>query len=145
MKFSKILIAVDNSPYSEEATEAGFQLAQRLNAKVALVFVAEIVIAMTDPVEPVMPVDVLELRKEEAESTLQKMIQKYASNIETEHFIPQGIPKDEILATANEWNADIIVLGTHGRTGLGHLLLGSTSEYIVRHSKVPVMVVPLKK
>ncbi|MBK7100027.1 MAG: universal stress protein [Sphingobacteriales bacterium] len=45
---------------------------------------------------------------------------------------------------AKDWEADLIVMGTHGRTGLSYLILGSVSEYVIKHSAVPVMVVPLK-
>ena len=57
----------------------------------------------------------------------------------------EGTPQKEIISKAIKWNADIIIVGTHGRTGLEHLLLGSVAEYIVRHSPIPVMVVPLDK
>jgi nucleotide-binding universal stress UspA family protein len=144
MKFSRVLIAVDNSPYSTEAAEAGFQLAQRLNAEVALVYVIEIILDMGDPSEPGMPVDMIKLHEDDGIRTLQMLTEKFSGNIKTEHLVPQGIPKNEIINAADEWKADVIVMGTHGRTGLGHLLLGSASEYVVRHSKVPVMVVPLK-
>jgi nucleotide-binding universal stress UspA family protein len=146
MKFSRILIAVDNSPYSAEAAEAGFQLAQRLNAEVALVNVIEIILDLGDPAAPAMPVvDMIKLQEEESAKTLQELTDKFSGNIKTEILSPQGTPKNEIISAADQWKADIILIGTHGRTGLGHLLLGSTSEYVVRHSKVPVMVVPLKK
>ena len=145
MKFSRVLIAVDNSPYSAEAAHSGFQLAQRVNAEVALVYVIEIIINIGDPSEPDMPVDMIKLNEEDSAKTLQMLTEKFSNNIKTEHLTPQGIPKNEILLAADEWKADIIVIGTHGRTGLGHLILGSTSEYVVRHSKVPVMVVPFEK
>ena len=45
---------------------------------------------------------------------------------------------------AKEWNADIIVLGTHGRTGISHLIMGSVAEKIVRHSEIPVFIIPIK-
>jgi nucleotide-binding universal stress UspA family protein len=145
MKFTRVLIAVDNSVYSAEAAQSGFQLAQRLNAEVALLYVMEIIININDPSEPDMPVDMIKLHEEGSAKTLQMLTEKFSNNIKTEHLTPQGIPKNEILLAADAWKADIIVIGTHGRTGLGHLILGSTSEYIVRHSKVPVMVVPFKK
>jgi hypothetical protein len=57
------------------------------------------------------------------------------------YFTPIGLPKEEILNTAKEWQADLIVMGTHGRTGLLHLVMGSVAEHIVRHATVPVLVV----
>ena len=54
----------------------------------------------------------------------------------------QGIPDREIVRLGKELGADWIVLGTHGRTGLSHLLLGSVAERVVRTSPVPVLTVP---
>jgi nucleotide-binding universal stress UspA family protein len=59
-------------------------------------------------------------------------------------FIPEGLPTKDIIKTAEIWEADLIVMGTHGRTGLMHLLVGSVAEHIIRHSKIPVMVIPSK-
>ena len=56
----------------------------------------------------------------------------------------EGHPTEDIIKTAETWGADLLVVGTHGRTGLVHMLMGSVAEYLVRHSKIPVMVVPLK-
>lgn len=57
---------------------------------------------------------------------------------------PEAFPKNEIINTAKEWEADLIVMGTHGRTGLTSLLLGSVAEYVIRHSNILVMVVHTK-
>lgn len=57
-------------------------------------------------------------------------------------LLPEGFPKEEILNTAKEWEADVIVMGTHGRTGLSHFFQGSIAEHVVRHARVPVLVIP---
>jgi len=57
-------------------------------------------------------------------------------------FIRFGKPSEEILRFADENNVDLIVMGTHGRTGLAHLLAGSVAERVVRSSKLPVLTVP---
>jgi nucleotide-binding universal stress UspA family protein len=49
-----------------------------------------------------------------------------------------------VIAKAKTEKVDYIVVGTHGRTGLAHVVMGSTAEYIVRHASMPVMVVPMK-
>jgi nucleotide-binding universal stress UspA family protein len=59
----------------------------------------------------------------------------------TETVIVSGIPYDEILAKADEEKVSLIVLGTHGRAGLDHLLFGSTAERVVRRSRCPVMTI----
>jgi len=53
----------------------------------------------------------------------------------------EGQPGEAIVAAAESEGADLVVVGTHGRSVIGRLLLGSVSEYVVRHSRVPVMVV----
>ena len=63
---------------------------------------------------------------------------------EVVRFTPEGFPTNEIINTAKEWDADLIVIGTHGRTGLAHLLEGSVAEHVIKHTSIPVMVVPLK-
>ena len=51
-----------------------------------------------------------------------------------------GTPYEKTLARAAEWGADLIVMGTHGRTGLAHLLVGSVAEAVVRHARLPVLI-----
>ena len=56
-------------------------------------------------------------------------------------FLRERKPADEILAAAREWEADAIVIGTHGRSGMSRLVLGSTAESVVRQALCPVLVV----
>jgi nucleotide-binding universal stress UspA family protein len=56
-------------------------------------------------------------------------------------FLREGPPSREIIAAAREWNADLLVLGTHGRSGLARMVLGSTAEAVLRHAPCPVVVV----
>ncbi|HEY0769691.1 MAG TPA: universal stress protein, partial [Sphingobacteriaceae bacterium] len=53
-----------------------------------------------------------------------------------------GNPRDEILITADEWNADLIIVGTHGRTGFDHFISGSVAEGVARKAKCPVLIIP---
>jgi nucleotide-binding universal stress UspA family protein len=58
--------------------------------------------------------------------------------------VERGKTFEVILKVAEEWNADLIVLGTHGRTGLSHLLTGSVAEKVIRHSTLPLYIIPTK-
>jgi nucleotide-binding universal stress UspA family protein len=60
------------------------------------------------------------------------------------HVVP-GIPYDEIIKKGLDISADLIVVGTHGRTGLDHVLFGSTAEKVVRKSPIPVMTIRAKQ
>jgi nucleotide-binding universal stress UspA family protein len=61
------------------------------------------------------------------------------------YFTEYGLTADSILKCGSEFNADLIVVGTHSRTGLDRFFMGSVAEHVVRHSHVPVLVVPLKE
>lgn len=144
MPYEKILIAVDSSEYSMNAARKGLELAHQLNAKAALLYVVDTSKALGNIDAGILPAEALIVLKKEAEQTLDQLAKMYNGN-ELMKFMPEGHPTEDILKTAETWCADLIVIGTHGRTGLQHLLMGSVAEYIVRHSKTPVLVVSLKK
>jgi nucleotide-binding universal stress UspA family protein len=72
------------------------------------------------------------------------LVQKKYPGIPIEIFVEVGNAKEMVIAKAKTEKVDYIVVGTHGRTGLAHVVMGSTAEYIVRHATMPVMVVPMK-
>lgn len=144
MVYAKVLIAVDSSEFSMQAAKKGLELAHQLNTKAALLFVVDTSKAMGNIDAGIMPQEALIVLKKEAEQTLDELAAMYNGK-ELMKFMPEGThPADDIIKTAENWEADLIVIGTHGRTGLKHLLMGSVAENIVRHSKIPVMVVPSK-
>lgn len=142
MKYKKILIAVDSSEYSMTAAKRGLELAHQLNAKAALVFVVDTSKAMGNVDAGILPQQALIVLKKEAEQTLDELAIMYNGN-ELMKFMPEGHPNEDILKTAESWEADLLVMGTHGRTGLLHLLMGSVAEHIMKHAKIPVMIVPV--
>lgn len=143
MSYQKILIALDNSEHSMRAAEKGLELAHLLNAQVGLVFVVDISKVLGSIDTGVVSAELVPILKIEAKQTLDQLAAKHNEKGMMK-FTPEGRPAEAILETAKSWEADLIVMGTHGRTGLMHLLLGSIAEYVVRHSKIPVMVVPAK-
>jgi len=144
MHFEKILIAVEDSPHSFEAARAGMQFAQKVNAEIAIMCAVDIGVTISSPEVIPTPIEVINVQRAEAHNVIEKVKTLFGGAHNIHEFTPEGDPREEIIAVANEWGANIIVVGTHGRTGLTHLLMGSTAEYVVRHSKVPVLVVPLK-
>ena len=145
MHFEKILIAVEDSPHSLEAANAGLQLANRVNAEIAIMCAINIGVTISSPEVIPTPIEIITVQREEAHSVIEKVKAMFKGKTPVHEFTPEGDPREEIVAIADQWGADIIVVGTHGRTGLTHLLMGSTAEYVVRHSKVPLMVVPMRK
>ena len=143
MSYSKILIAVDSSEFSMQAAKKGLELAHQLDATVALLYVVDTSKAMGNIDAGILPEQAMIILKKEVEQTLDELAAMYNGKSILK-FMPEGHPTKDILKTAEIWEADLIVMGTHGRTGLMHLLVGSVAEYVVRHSKIPVMVVPYK-
>ena len=155
MKIKKILIAVDDNKFAEHAAEVGFEMAQLFDAEVGLVSNVEPLIlpeSSTDaitglPVETVNvdEAELIKIQTESAGNTIQQTIKKFAGNRRVTQFTEYGSTADGILKCSAEFNADLIVVGTHSRTGLDRLIMGSVSEHVIRHSHVPVLVVPLKE
>lgn len=141
-KLNKILIAVDNDPISEKIASMGLQLGKQLKAEIALLSVVDTAFLMTDG--NVTPAEMAELLKSDGRKAQQMLIDKVFKVYKIWTFIEEGKPFEVILKVAEEWEADLIVLGTHGRTGLTHLLMGSVAEKVVRHSTKPLFIIPAK-
>ncbi len=142
-EFKTILFAIDFSQSSEYAFQYALSLAQKYQARLLIVHV------INEPVDLrgfyVPHISFEKLEQEIAEGA-KKMMEKFCSTqvgdySNYESFILPGIPYEEIIKKAEEQSADLILMGTHGRTGLDHVLFGSTAEKVVRKSPVPVMTV----
>jgi nucleotide-binding universal stress UspA family protein len=147
--FQRILIAIDDSPYSEKAAQYGFHLAHLMNAHVALLNVMDPPSATYsgDPLlgqQPLVIPEIINIQEEASRSILERYGSIWDSEKELVTFSKVGNPRIEILATAEEWKADLIILGTHGRTGFDHFISGSVAEGVARRSVCPVLIVPNK-
>jgi nucleotide-binding universal stress UspA family protein len=135
-----VLVATDFSAHAEHATATAMALSKKLDAKVTLVHAFSLPpMAYADGVR--LPIGELEREAGLALEDCGNKVKKDYPRVET--LLRFGPPSDEIVAAAADRKADLIVLGTHGRQGLTHLLLGSVAERVVRLSPVPVLVVPL--
>jgi nucleotide-binding universal stress UspA family protein len=143
MPYNKILIAIDSSEYAMEAAKKGLELAHQLQVKAALLFVVDLSKAMGNAELGISSEEAVIVLKKEAEQTLDELAAMYNGK-DLLKFMPEGDPTHDILKTAQNWEADLIVIGTHGRTGMRHLLVGSIAEHIIRHAHIPVLVVPSK-
>jgi len=151
----RILVAIDSETSSEEIASGALQLVEQLHTEVALVSVVETpaVINQADLPIPSFGFNENLTSEMEVEGILHKNFEeehkKLIGNIFFNHkvvtFIEEGSPYEAILKIAEEWKADLIVIGTNGRTGLSHLMIGSVAEKVIRHSEIPVFVIPIKK
>ena len=112
----------------------------QLNAAIAVIYVVDdSFVALGTNETYGSPVTILNEMRQEGISVLDKV----SSKMKIEKFLEVGKPFKEILYKARHWKADLIVMGTHGRTGLKHLLMGSVAEHVIRNSKCPVFIVPI--
>jgi len=120
----------------------GFQLGQQLKAEMALVSIVDTTVLLTDGA--VTPRELANSIKNDYKKNQQLLIDKLCKDCKIWTFVEEGKPFEAILKVADDWDADLIVLGTHGRTGLSHILIGSVAEKIVRHSTKPIFIIPIK-
>jgi nucleotide-binding universal stress UspA family protein len=133
-----VLIAVDFDDASHRAIDLGKELAKGLGADVTLVHVYHLPIYTYPGLEPTL----LPGFTQEVTGAARHALEKLAAEVGVSRAIlREGDPTTEILATAEDVGASMIVVGTHGRRGLSHVLLGSVAEKVVRSSRVPVLTV----
>jgi len=146
--YEKILIATDGSELAGRALDQGLRLAQTLGSKVTIVTVTEpaavigggysaVAGAGFDPIP-----ELIEAQKQVAEGVLRAAAETAkGQGIEVSTLlVDNSFPAEGIIASAAQVDADLIVMASHGRRGLGRLLLGSQTSNVLAHSKVPVLV-----
>lgn len=141
---SGIMIAIDLSPFSTDVVNAGVELARKLQLPVTLLTIVEQSLGVALPEAGPAFIDDWEERLRLAEERMKDFIQEHAG-VEIQAEVMLGRPKEDTISTALERGVEMLVIGTRGRTGLEHMLMGSTAEYIIRHSTIPVLVVPFNK
>jgi nucleotide-binding universal stress UspA family protein len=141
----KILSAVDFSETSAEATRHAVALARELHAEVLLLHaIHDPAFSYADGSGYLTPA-LVEQFEVEMKERLRTLADSYRTpDLTLSTRVVRGAPHEAILETARAENADLIVMGTHGRSGLGHFLLGSVAERVVRTSPLPVLTVRTK-
>lgn len=138
----KILVPVDFSSYSESTTDYASMIAERFEATLILMHVIEsLPYSVTDTLKLIEHRRALETLAGSLLDNLRDALRARKLAVKTE--LVWGNPSREILAKARREKTDLIVMGTHGRTGLPHIVLGSVAEKIVRLAEIPVLTVPL--
>lgn len=146
-EFKTILFATDFSECSQKAFEYAQAICSASGARL------EIIHTIGEPVDlrgfyvPHVSFDVL---SKEIEESANKMMDEFCAENLTESddygtLVINGVPHEEIIRQAENVGADTIVMGTHGRSGLDHMLFGSTTEKVIRKSTIPVFSVPNPK
>jgi nucleotide-binding universal stress UspA family protein len=142
MTSQRFLVPVDFSEYANQALEYAISLARKLDAHITLLHVIQplplggVDMGMTLPYTYIHDLEVEIMNAMEA-----YLEQITAAGLTGEIAVVHGVPFQEIIETARGQQVDLIVMGTHGRTGLQHVLLGSVAEKVVRLAPCPVLVI----
>lgn len=148
MNINRMLVPVDYSACSRVALRFAAELGRRLGASLDVVhvwdrpsYVSDVVLTRSDPLSPKSLIVLIE-------ENARRDLDEFLTSAELPHGtalitrLAAGDPASALLHELRVGSYDLVVIGTHGRTGLSHLLLGSVAEKLVRLSPVPVLTVP---
>lgn len=145
MKLKRILVPTDLSSASLSGLDYAVELAKPFDAEIVLFYVVEPIVYATPSDLYGATADLGSLLQEQergGRAQLEKIQERYAKKVPQLRAMQQtGTPYLAITTAAKKLKADMIVISTHGRTGLSHLFLGSVAEKIVRTSSCPVLTV----
>lgn len=141
--FSKLLLPADFSDCSAEAARVARLLAERFGSRIVVLHVLDEPAALDPMFRGDVPLELLRGRMEQfARENMDAFLASHFSGFENvEPMLAAGIPYREIIKKARECGAGLIVIGTHGRTGVEHVIFGSTAEKVVRMAPCPVLSV----
>jgi nucleotide-binding universal stress UspA family protein len=134
-----VLLATDLGRASADAAERAIDLAAQLGAELLIVSVIDDGRSLPDGVVGLPTVDQVRDRRNSVAQSL--VLQARRDGVAARFLIWQGDPGESITAAAESEACDLIVMGTHGRTGLRRSLAGSVSDYVIRNAPCPVLVV----
>lgn len=136
--FQRIVCPVDFDPNSFGALDTACEIARESGGKVHLLHAVPLTVpAQGQP----LTLEPLSGAAHDARVRLERIVGERLAKIDHEIIVVTGDPAAEIIRVADEVKADAIVMATHGRTGLGHLLLGSVAERVVREAPCPVLTI----
>jgi nucleotide-binding universal stress UspA family protein len=145
---SKVLVPIDFSDYSKSALKYAVNFVKHFQAHLYLIYVVEPVIYPPDfsMGQIAIPSVDLEMDKRAIDELDKLAKQEIPSEIKVKSIVKTGKPFIEIIETAHEENVDLIIIATHGHTGMEHILFGSTAEKVVRKAPCPVLTLrePIK-
>lgn len=147
LQVSKILVPIDFSDYSKMALDYAVEFAKKFNSQLFLIYVIEPIVYASDFGLGQVPISSIDMEiQSRAEDEMQKLInEKVPKETKVSWIVKVGKPFIEIINEAKERDCDLIIIATHGHTGIEHILFGSTAEKVVRKSPIPVLVVREKQ
>jgi nucleotide-binding universal stress UspA family protein len=151
-KIKNVLIALDYNPTAQKIAELGFAFAAAMQAKITLATIYENYADYTPVIyDPIMGftgyTESDKISQELILTKSQKFLEKTKKHLGDENIsiiLKEGSSAEEILNIAKEIKADLIVIGSHSKKWLDKLIIGSTTEKVLKHSKIPMLIIPTK-
>lgn len=143
---TRIILPVDFMHQSDILINGAIEFAKKMNGTLHLIHIAatDIGFAIGDMGFQYFP----EIEQNEIRQELQQLrdMEEYikSQGVECDHILKQGISKETILEYAKEKNADYIAMGSHGRSGIYDIVIGSLTKEITKSSHIPVLVIPIR-
>ena len=146
MATQHFLVPIDFSPYADQALTEAIKLAKALDAHLTLLHVMQFMPLAVGEAPPAYYNEYQAEVEAQAQQQMRGALDRvHQAGLQGDEVIGHGIPFQTIIETAHDKNVDLIVMGTHGRTGLPHVLLGSVAEKVVRLAPCPVWVARQKQ
>jgi universal stress protein A len=146
--FKKIMVTTDFSEAADHAVNHAFRMAADNGAEVLLCHVIETIVAPNPLYAYYYPSELLspEIRERAERDAREALLERTPKDgplaqVPYRTVVVHGMPAEEIMRAADEQKVDLIVIATHGHTGLKHLFMGSVAERVIRHVRCPVLVV----
>ena len=143
MKCENILVPTDFSPDADDAMKYATWLAQQFHASLILLHVVHMYLPGSAEVS--FPAYMAKVRAEASADLTRNPGLVEEAKVPASIVVEEGVPHEKIIEVARQREADLIVMGTHGRTGLAQMLLGSVAERVARFAPCPVTVVRMEQ
>lgn len=143
--YERILVPVDGSDASHAGLNEAMALAAQHQSRLRLLHVVDDLITMPVMEGAIFAGELIDLLRKQGK----QLLEETAALCRKKGIVVESVLREQVggqagmvvIEQANEWPAELIVMGTHGRKGLKRIVLGSDAEYVVRHSTVPVLLV----
>lgn len=145
-RFSRILVPVDFSEHAIHAVRLAVDLARTYGSKLTLLHVGVVPhvysteLGLGGAAAPLFTEMSAQVAREQRHRLERVAAEEVPEALTTELIVREGFPPEEVLAQVRSGEHDLVVMGTHGRTGFGRVLLGSVTERVLRECPVPVLV-----
>lgn len=141
MATQRFLVPIDFSEHAEQALDYAIALADKLRARLTLLHVIHDMPIGAGDMASALPYEYMQEIEAGVQQSMEELLDRARNaGVEGEIVIVHGVPFQAILDATADRHVDLIIMGTHGRTGLRHALMGSVAEKVVRLASCPVLV-----